>query len=161
MPGWLLHHIAANAVGVVQESWEVLVDASPYVLFGFLIAGLIKAYLPEQTIAKSMGRNGIGSVIRASLIGIPLPLCSCSVIPVAAGLRQQGASTGATTAFLISTPESGVDSVAITWSLMDPVMTLVRPLAAFFTATLGGFLVSRLPAATAAVAPVAADSGSS
>lgn len=156
----LLQHIGTNAWGVLTESWEILVDSSPYVIVGFFIAGLIKACLSEQAIAKSLGGNGIGSVIKASLIGIPLPLCSCSVIPVAAGLRRQGASTGATTAFLISTPESGVDSVAITWSLMDPVMTLIRPVAAFFTATLGGFLVSRLPATPLAVEPATANPGS-
>ncbi|MCK4536581.1 MAG: permease, partial [Desulfuromonadales bacterium] len=79
------------------------------------------------------------------LLGIPMPLCSCGVIPAAVGLRQQGASRGASAAFLVSTPESGVDSIAITWALLDPVMTVIRPIAAFVTATLTGILINLLP----------------
>ena len=83
-------------------------------------------------------RGKFKSVFKAAFLGIPLPLCSCGVLPAAVSLRKQGANTGATTAFLISTPESGVDSLAITYALLDPLMTVARPVAAFTTATAAG-----------------------
>jgi hypothetical protein len=131
--------------GIITESWILLIEAAPFVLFGFLAAGLIKAFIPENFVAHHLGHSTGGSVIKASLLGIPLPLCSCGVIPAAIGLRKQGASKGASAAFLISTPESGVDSIAITWALLDPLMTLARPLAALFTATVTGLLINLLP----------------
>ncbi len=131
--------------GLLAECWTILTEASPYVLFGFFAAGLLKALLPEEAVARHLGKESFGSVVKASLLGIPLPLCSCGVIPAAIGLRRQGASRGASAAFLVSTPESGVDSIAITWALLDPVMTVARPLAAFFTATVTGLLINRLP----------------
>ena len=132
-------------IGVLLESWDVLVESAPYVLFGFFAAGILKAYLPEHLVAKHLGENSTSSVLKASLFGIPLPLCSCGVIPAAIELRKQGASKGASAAFLVSVPETGVDSIAITWALLDPVMTIVRPVASFFTAILTGLLIHRLP----------------
>ena len=127
--------------------------------FGFLGAGLLKAFLPEEAVARHLGKSSTGAVLKASLFGIPLPLCSCGVIPAAVGLRKQGASKGASAAFLVSTPESGVDSIAVTWALLDPVMTVARPLAAFVTATVTGLLINRLPEETAPVAPEVAPAG--
>jgi uncharacterized membrane protein YraQ (UPF0718 family) len=134
--------------GILIECWEILVESAPYVLFGFFAAGVLKALLPEETVVRHLGKNNTASVFKASLFGIPLPLCSCGVIPAAIGLRKQGASKGASAAFLVSVPETGVDSIAITWALLDPVMTVVRPLAAFFTATVTGLLINRLPEET-------------
>jgi len=131
--------------GILIECWEILVESAPYVLFGFFAAGILKALLPEEAVVRHLGKNDTASVFKASLFGIPLPLCSCGVIPAAIGLRKQGASKGASAAFLVSVPETGVDSIAITWALLDPVMTVVRPLAAFFTATVTGLLINRLP----------------
>lgn len=145
--------------GILGECWKILLESSPYMLFGFLGAGLLKAFLPEEAVARHLGKNSVGSVLKASLFGIPLPLCSCGVIPAAVGLRRQGASKGASAAFLVSTPESGVDSIAITWALLDPVMTVARPLSAFLTATVTGLLINRLPEETAPVAPAAASAG--
>ena len=127
------------------ETWHIFTDAAPYVIFGFLAAGLIKAVLPEEAVAKHLGGRSTSAVLKASLLGIPLPLCSCGVIPAAISLRQQGAGRGASAAFLVSTPESGVDSIAITWALLDPVMTVIRPIAAFITGTLTGVLINLLP----------------
>lgn len=127
------------------ESWHILTDAAPYVIFGFLAAGLLKAAFPEDFIARHLGGRSKTSVVKAALFGIPLPLCSCGVIPAAIGLRKQGAGRGASAAFLVSTPESGVDSIAITWALLDPVMTVVRPIAAFITGALTGILINLLP----------------
>jgi uncharacterized membrane protein YraQ (UPF0718 family) len=127
------------------ECWEVLAESAPYVLFGFFAAGLLKGLLPEDLVSRHLGRNNVGSVLKASLFGVPLPLCSCGVIPAAVALRKQGAGKGASAAFLISVPETGVDSIAITCALLDPLMTLVRPLAALVTATVTGLLINRLP----------------
>ena len=131
--------------GIILESWGILVESAPYVFFGFFAAGLLKAYLPEHLVAKHLGEDDAVSVLKASLFGIPLPLCSCGVIPAAIELRKQGASKGATAAFLVSVPETGVDSAAITWALLDPMMTIIRPITAFLTATLTGLLVNRIP----------------
>ncbi len=131
--------------GILLECWEILVESAPFVLFGFLAAGLLKGLLPEDLVSRHLGRSSVGSVIKASLFGVPLPLCSCGVIPAAVELRKQGASKGASAAFLVSVPETGVDSIAITWALLDPIMTVIRPLAAFVTATVTGLLINRLP----------------
>ncbi len=130
---------------LIIETWHIFTDAAPYVIFGFLAAGLIKALIPEDAVAKHLGGRSTAAVVKASLLGIPLPLCSCGVIPAAISLRKQGAGRGASAAFLVSTPESGVDSIAITWALLDPVMTIVRPIAAFITGTLTGILINLLP----------------
>jgi uncharacterized membrane protein YraQ (UPF0718 family) len=133
------------AAGFARACWQILAEASPYVLFGFFAAGLLKALLPQDAVARHLGRRSVGAVLKASLLGIPLPLCSCGVIPAAIALRRQGANRGASAAFLVSTPESGIDSIAITWALLDPIMTVVRPLAAFLTATVTGLLINALP----------------
>lgn len=123
---------------VLPAAWHLLLDSSVYILFGLLIAGLLRVFMSPNSVATHLGQGRFRSVFKAALLGIPLPLCSCGVLPAAAGLRKQGANKGATAAFLISTPESGVDSIAITWALLDPVMTLARPLAAFTTAVAAG-----------------------
>lgn len=111
--------------------------------------------LPEDAVSRHLGGRGLGPVLKASLLGIPLPLCSCGVIPAAVDLRRQGAGRGASAAFLVSTPESGVDSIAITWALLDPIMTVVRPLAAFLTATVTGLIVDAFPSEDSAETAVA------
>ena len=123
---------------VIKESWSLLLDSSVYILFGILIAGLLKVFLNPETVARHLGSGRFSSVIKAALIGVPLPLCSCGVLPAAVALKKQGATKGATTAFLISTPESGVDSIAISYALLDPIMTVIRPVAAFVTAIIAG-----------------------
>ena len=127
---------------VILASWDVLLESAPYVILGFFVAGLFKALLPRDFIAKHLGGNGISSVVKASALGVPVPLCSCGVLPAAAGLKEQGAGKGAVTSFLISTPETGVDSIAVTYALLDPLMTVVRPVVSFFTATAAGISVS-------------------
>ena len=132
-------------IGILLECWDILKDAAPYVLFGFFAAGILKALIPEDLVSKHLGQNGTRSVLKASLFGIPLPLCSCGVIPVAIGLRKQGASKGATASFLVSVPETGVDSIAITWALLDPLMTIIRPVSAFITAMVTGLFINLIP----------------
>ncbi|MFH0946964.1 MAG: SO_0444 family Cu/Zn efflux transporter, partial [Planctomycetota bacterium] len=124
--------------------WGILVESGPYLLVGFLLAGLIKVLIPEEKVYRYLGKDDFRSVFIASCIGAPIPLCSCSVIPTALALKKSGASKGATTSFLIATPETGVDSIGLTWALMDPVMTIARPLAALLTAIGCGSLVNLL-----------------
>ena len=98
-------------MGFLSVCWDILVDSSVWMLFGFFMAGLLRAFVPADIVARHLGRNRSGNVFKAAVFGIPLPLCSCGVIPAAAGLRRLGASRGATASFLISTPETGVDSI--------------------------------------------------
>jgi uncharacterized membrane protein YraQ (UPF0718 family) len=125
-------------VNILLESWHLLLEASVYILFGMLIGGMLKVFLNPSFVADHLGKGRFMSVIKAAFFGIPIPLCSCGVLPAAASLKKQGANNGATTAFLISTPESGVDSIAITYALLDPIMTVARPISAFITAVVAG-----------------------
>ena len=123
---------------VFFASWDMLQQASIYILFGLLVGGLLKMFLSPAYVAAHLGSGRFSSVFKAALLGIPIPLCSCGVLPAAISLKKQGANNGATTAFLISTPESGVDSISITWALLDPIMTMARPIAAFISAFVAG-----------------------
>ncbi len=125
-------------------SWLLFRQAAPFFLFGLVLAGVIRLFLSPEYIARHLGRRGLSSILKAALAGIPLPLCSCSVLPVAASLKKQGADKGGVSAFLISTPESGVDSILISWALLDPVMTVARPLAALMTAVAAGLFQNLL-----------------
>ena len=131
--------------GISFEIFYIFYESAPYMLLGFFFAGLIKGYTSDKFLAKHLGGKSAGSVVKASVVGVPLPLCSCGVLPTAAGLRKQGAGKGAVTSFMISTPETGVDSVAITYALIDPLMAVIRPVSAFLTAVFGGLLVNTLP----------------
>ncbi|MEJ2660921.1 MAG: permease, partial [Desulfobacteraceae bacterium] len=111
---------------IFSASWNLLQEASIYVVFGLLISGLLKVFLDPGMVARHLGQGRFASVFKAAVLGIPIPLCSCGVLPAALSLKKQGANNGATTAFMISTPESGVDSIAITYALLDPIMTVAR-----------------------------------
>jgi len=115
---------------------------SPFLLFGFLVAGLLSVLVRPETVERHLGGRGFWQVFKAAVFGVPLPLCSCGVIPVAASLRRHGASAGATTSFLISTPQTGVDSIMVTLSLLGPVFAIFRPVVAFVSGLFGGLLVN-------------------
>ena len=121
----------------------MMAEMAPYLLLGFLIAGILYAFVPAGFYRKHLSRPGAWSVIKAALIGVPLPLCSCGVLPTAVSLRRNGASRGAATSFLIATPQTGVDSIAATYSLLGPAFAIIRPIAALVTAFLGGMLVNK------------------
>ena len=123
-------------------TWELLARLAPWLLFGFFLAGVISMYLRRSTVVRILGKPGIGSIVRATLVGVPMPLCSCGVIPVAAAIREKGAGRGATAAFLASTPETGVDSFFGTWGLMGPFMAVVRVVVAFVNGILAGLFVT-------------------
>jgi uncharacterized membrane protein YraQ (UPF0718 family) len=126
---------------VLYQSWLVLGDLAPYLLLGFAAAGLISVCISPEWIERHLGGPGLRPVIKAALWGIPLPLCSCGVVPVAASMRRHGASRAATTAFLLSTPQTGVDSIAATYALLGPVFAAFRPVAALVSGLLGGTLI--------------------
>ena len=125
------------------ELWATLTAMAPYLLLGFAIAGIMAAFVSPETVERHLGGRGFKPVVKAALFGVPLPLCSCGVIPVAASLRKHGASRGATMAFLLSTPQTGVDSIMVTYALLGAVFAIFRPIAAFFTGLLGGYLTDK------------------
>lgn len=127
---------------ILIEMWAVTAEMAPYLLFGFLVAGFISVFLSPEWIERHMGGRGFGPVWKAVMFGIPLPLCSCSVIPVTASLRNHGASRGAATGFLLATPQTGVDSIVATWGMLGPVFAVFRALAALVTGVVGGGIVS-------------------
>lgn len=122
---------------------QLFVISAPWLLLGLFIAGLINVYLPKDFLNKHLGKEGFATTVKAALIGAPMPLCSCGVIPAALGLRRAGASKSATTAFLVSTPETGVDSISVSYVLLGPFMAIIRPIAAICSAVVAGVLVGR------------------
>lgn len=136
----ILSSIPDLVSGILLSSWNVFVEAAPYLIFGFAVAGLLNILVPDQKIVEYLGTSAgkVRSVVNASIAGLPLPLCSCGIVPAAMSIRKRGANRGATLSFLISTPETGVDSIAITYALLDPLMTIFRPLATIATAILAG-----------------------
>lgn len=124
-----------------SELWMILTESSVWLVIGFLLAGVVHVLVPREWMLKHLGGKGVVPILKASLLGIPLPLCSCSVIPVAAGLRKQGASKGASAAFAISTPQTGEESIPLTWALFGPVFALVRPVIAVVTGLIAGLLI--------------------
>lgn len=126
------------------ESFLLVVNQmSPYLLLGFLIAGVLHVFVPKRFYARYLSRDNRLSVVYAALLGVPLPLCSCGVIPTAIGLRNERASKGAVASFLIATPQTGIDSILGTFSLMGLGFAVVRPVAALVTGICGGLLVNR------------------
>ena len=141
---------------ILVRSWNILLESSVFILLGLLVSGLLRVFLNPGAVSRHLGQGRFLSVFKASLLGVPIPLCSCGVLPAAAALKRQGANNGAVTSFLISTPESGVDSIAITYALLDPIMTVVRPVAAFLTAFVAG-LSENLIGRTKATGPMVPD----
>ena len=125
-------------LGILQATWDILKDASVFLLLGFLLAGVLAALVPRALMRRLVGTGKVKSVLWASVLGLPLPLCSCGVLPTALGLRRQGATPGATVAFMIATPETGADSIGLTYALTDPIMTVFRPIAGVVTAIAAG-----------------------
>ena len=124
--------------------WELTTDMAPYLLLGFLFAGLLKVFLPPNLLTKYLGKSSFNSVLNASLLGIPLPLCSCGVLPAGISLYKNGASKGSSFSFLISTPQTGIDSILVTWSMLGLPFAIIRPIAALVTGLTGGLLTNRL-----------------
>ncbi|MHC4575323.1 MAG: SO_0444 family Cu/Zn efflux transporter [Planctomycetota bacterium] len=129
---------------IIIDFWATTAEMSPYLLFGFLMAGLLSVLVSQRFVEIHLGGRGVWPLLKASLFGIPLPLCSCGVIPVSMSLHKHGASKGSTISFLLSTPQTGVDSIVVTFSLLGPVLAVFRPVAALVTGLVGGGLVDIL-----------------
>ena len=127
----------------LKTVWEVSAEMAPYLLIGFFIAGLLSLFLTKEIVERHLGGRGWWTSLKATLIGIPLPLCSCGVIPVAAALSKQGASRGAVASFLTSTPQTGIDSILATYALMGLPFTAAKVLAALVTGFISGLAVER------------------
>ena len=123
------------------NTWDMVAEMAPYLIFGFAVAGVLHILIRKEQVQRLLGKPGLDAVLKACLIGVPMPLCSCSVIPVAASLRKSGASRGATAAFLSSTPQTGVDSILATYALMGGLFTTVRVAVAFVSGIVTGFLI--------------------
>ena len=123
---------------------SLFLEMAPYLILGFLISGLLYIVVSKETIANNLGKPGVLSVIKAAIFGVPMPLCSCGVIPVAASLYKRGASKGATLSFLISTPQTGVDSILITYGMLGPLFAMTRPVIALITGVIGGLFTEKI-----------------
>ncbi len=126
----------------LSDFFSILNEMSPYLLLGFLVAGILNALIPKRMINKYLGKNNFKSVFNASLLGVPLPLCSCGVIPTGISFYKNGASKGATNSFLISTPQTGVDSILVTYSLLGLPFAILRPFIALVSGIIGGLFTN-------------------
>lgn len=127
---------------IAVDFWATIAQMSPYLLFGFFVAGLLSMLVSRKMVERHLGGPGVLPLFKAAIFGVPLPLCSCGVIPVSMSLHKQGASKGATISFLLSTPQTGVDSILVTYSLLGPVFAIFRPVVALVTGVVGGVLVN-------------------
>lgn len=151
-------------VAIAAGTWETFFLAAPFVLFGLALAGVLHVTLSRRTVERWMGGRGLGAAAKAAAFGVPLPICSCGVVPVSIELQRKGASRPASLSFLVTTPESSADAVLLTWGLLGPVMAVVRPVASFATgllaAVLGLVFPERRPeAAPGESAPAPAEAG--
>ncbi len=131
-------------VDYISELIYLLNEMAPWLILGLVFAGLLKVFFPEKKVQKYMGRSNTKSAVNASLLGIPMPLCSCGVIPTGVSFFRNGASKGATNSFLISTPQTGVDSIFATYSMLGWPFAILRPIVAFVTGIVGGVLTNWL-----------------
>jgi len=115
---------------------------APYILFGLLFAGILHELVPDTLVTRHLGSESVGSVIKATLFGVPLPVCSCGVIPLATSIKKSGASRGATLSFLISTPITGVDSILATYGMFGWAFTLYRIATSMVIAMAAGVLTN-------------------
>ncbi|MCP4593313.1 MAG: SO_0444 family Cu/Zn efflux transporter [bacterium] len=121
------------------EIIQILNESAGFLLVGFLLAGVLHWGLSRsEWFARMLSTRGSRSVFLAAVFGLPLPLCSCSVLPAGLALRKKGASKGATVSFLISVPETDIVSIVITYGLLGPLMAIFRPFAALVTAIVTG-----------------------
>ena len=127
-----------------NEIISLFIEMSSFLIIGFIISGFLFIVISKEIIANNLGQSGLLSVIKASIFGIPMPLCSCGVIPVATSLYNRGASKGATLSFLISTPQTGIDSILITYGMLGPFFAIARPIIALITGVVGGLFADKL-----------------
>ena len=129
-------------VPIILEMWGICLEMAPFLILGFVFSGIISVFIDDNLVYKQIGQKKFSSIFKSTLMGIPLPLCSCGVIPVAATLKDYGASKGATTSFLVSTPQTGIDSIFLTYGMLGPVFAIFRPAAAFLSGLFCGIVVN-------------------
>lgn len=154
----MLGTVLTVAVDILNAAFVLLCRMGPWLTVGFLVAGIVGTRLPRAAVQRHLGAtSGLGGILKAAAVGVPLPICSCGVIPVAASLVQSGAGIGPAIAFLAATPQTGIDSIAATYALLGPLYAILRPLAALAAGLLAGVLAALLPAARgrAGAAPAA------
>lgn len=127
---------------LLQIFWNLVIESAPWLLIGYLLAGIIKQVIPSSWVEKQLSEPGFVSIVKGAFIGAPLPLCSCGVIPTALAIRKAGASKGATSSFLVATPETGVDSISFSYAVLGPIFALMRPIGALISAIVAGVLVN-------------------
>ena len=139
---------------MLSSTWSILCDSAVFILVGFMLAGVLEVVLSGETAVRLLSGARTRSVFLATAIGVPLPLCSCSVLPTALTLRRKGAGKGATVAFLISTPETSVTSILLTYALLGPFLAVFRPIAACVTALTAGLIEHARERRASSVSPV-------
>ncbi len=126
----------------LHNLWQLFVEMSFYIVIGLIFTGILHAFVNRDAILKHVGKKSVGSVVKASVLGVPLPLCSCGVVPTAIYLGKSGASKGAVISFLTSTPQTGVDSIIATYGLMGPLFAVFRAVAAFISGIFSGIVTN-------------------
>lgn len=127
----------------IYELFALFNEMAFYLLIGFLFAGVLHIYIRKERVGRYLGGNNLRSVANASIFGVPLPLCSCGVIPAGLSFYKNGASKGSTVSFLISTPQTGIDSIMVTYSLLGLPFAIIRPIVAFITGLAGGVFANK------------------
>jgi len=125
-----------------EALWQLSVAMAPYILFGLLFAGVLHELVPDSIVTKHLGKDNISSVVKSTVFGIPVPVCSCGVIPLATSIKKYGASKGATLSFLISTPITGVDSIMATYGIFGWIFTIYRAITSMIIAMVAGILTN-------------------
>ena len=125
-----------------EALWQLSLAMAPYIIFGLAFAGVLHELVPDSIVTKHLGKDNITSVLKSTIFGIPLPVCSCGVIPLATSIKKSGASKGATLSFLISTPITGVDSILATYGIFGWIFTLYRALTSMIIAMVAGILTN-------------------
>lgn len=140
----MISNIMNYTFSFLGEMWNLCTEMAPYLLLGMFVSGLISVFIDSSIIYRHIGSKNLSSILKSTLFGIPLPLCSCGVIPVAATLRESGASKGSTVSFLVSTPQTGVDSIFLTYGMLGPIFALFRPVAALFSGVFSGVIINKI-----------------
>ena len=140
----LINKILPLFIEYLNEIFHLFVMMAPFLMLGFLISGILFLITSKEMVARNIGKPGILSILKASILGVPMPLCSCGVIPVSSSLYNRGASKASTLSFLISTPQTGVDSIFITYSMLGLPFAICRPIIALITGTIGGVITEML-----------------
>ena len=128
-------------INILYNFWNLSIEMAPFLLLGFLLAGLLSLFISKELIKKHLSNKSKYAVIKSVILGIPLPVCSCGVIPLAASIREKGASKGSTASFVTSTPQTGIDSIIITYDMIGMTFALIRVSVAFISGIITGLIV--------------------